>query len=34
MRYRTHNIFVVVEMALAVVLLIGTGLTIRTLVSL
>ena len=34
MRYRTHNIFVVVEMALAVVLLTGTGLTIRTLVSL
>jgi predicted permease len=34
MRYRTHNIFVVMEMALAVVLLIGTGLTIRTLVSL
>ncbi|HYL65279.1 MAG TPA: ABC transporter permease [Candidatus Methylomirabilis sp.] len=34
MRYRTQNIFVVAEMALAVVLLIGTGLTIRTLVSL
>jgi putative ABC transport system permease protein len=33
-RYRTQNIFVVVEMALAVVLLIGAGLTIRTLVSL
>jgi predicted permease len=33
-RYRTQNIFVVVEMALAVVLLIGTGLTLRTLVSL
>jgi predicted permease len=34
MRYRTQNIFVVVEMALAVVLLTGTGLTIRTLVNL
>jgi putative ABC transport system permease protein len=33
-RYRTQGIFVVVEMALAVVLLIGAGLTIRTLVSL
>jgi predicted permease len=33
-RYRTQNIFVIVEMALAVVLLIGAGLTIRTLVSL
>ena len=33
-RYRTQNIFVVVEMALAVVLLIGAGLTIRTLVGL
>jgi predicted permease len=33
-RYRTQNIFVVAEMALAVVLLIGTGLTMRTLVSL
>ena len=34
MRYRTQSIFVIVETALAVVLLIGTGLTIRTLVSL
>jgi predicted permease len=33
-RYRTQNIFVIVEVALAVVLLIGAGLTIRTLVSL
>lgn len=33
-RYRTQSIFVIVEMALAVVLLIGTGLTLRTLVSL
>jgi predicted permease len=33
-RYRTQSIFVIVETALAVVLLIGTGLTIRTLVSL
>jgi predicted permease len=33
-RYRTQNIFVIVEMALAVVLLVGTGLTIRTLVGL
>jgi predicted permease len=33
-RYGMQNIFVVVEMALAVVLLIGAGLTIRTLVSL
>ena len=33
-RYRAQNIFVVVEMALAVVLLIGAGLTIRTLVGL
>lgn len=33
-RYRTQNIFVIVEMALAVVLLIGAGLTIRTLVGL
>jgi len=30
-RYRTQGVFVVVEMALAVVLLIGAGLTIRTL---
>ncbi|HVH59384.1 MAG TPA: ABC transporter permease [Candidatus Sulfotelmatobacter sp.] len=34
MRYRTQSIFVIVETALAVVLLIGAGLTIRTLVSL
>lgn len=33
-RYRTQGIFVVVEMALAVVLLIGAGLTIRTLADL
>ncbi len=33
-RYRTQGIFVVVEMALTVVLLIGAGLTIRTLVGL
>lgn len=33
-RYRTQNIFVIVEMALAVVLLVGAGLTIRTLVGL
>jgi predicted permease len=33
-RYRTQGVFVIVEMALAVVLLIGAGLTIRTLVSL
>jgi predicted permease len=33
-RYRAQNIFVIVEMALAVVLLIGAGLTIRTLVGL
>ncbi len=33
-RYRTQGIFVVVEMALAVVLLAGAGLTIRTLVAL
>ena len=33
-RYRTQNIFVIVEMALAVVLLIGAGLTIRSLVGL
>jgi len=33
-RYRTQGVFVVVEMALAVVLLIGAGLTIRTLVGL
>lgn len=32
--HRTQSIFVVVEMALAVVLLIGTGLAIRTMVSL
>jgi predicted permease len=30
-RYRTQGIFVIVEMALAVVLLVGAGLTIRTL---
>lgn len=33
-RYRTQGIFVVIEMALAVVLLIGAGLTIRTLAHL
>lgn len=33
-RYHTQNIFVVLELALAVVLLIGAGLTIRTLVGL
>ena len=33
-KYRTQGIFVVVEMALAVVLLIGAGLTIRTLTHL
>jgi len=33
-RYRTQNIFVIVEMALAVVLLVGAGLTIRTLMHL
>jgi predicted permease len=33
-RYRAQNTFVVVEMALAVVLLIGAGLTMRTLVGL
>jgi predicted permease len=33
-KYRTQGVFVVVEMALAVVLLIGAGLTIRTLVGL
>jgi predicted permease len=33
-KYRTQGIFVVVEMALAVVLLIGAGLTIRTLTRL
>jgi len=33
-RYRTQGIFVIVEMALAVVLLVGAGLTIRTLVEL
>jgi predicted permease len=33
-RYRTQGIFVIVEMALAVVLLVGAGLTIRTLVGL
>src|SRR5215472_358812 len=32
--YRTQNIFVIVEMALAVILLVGAGLTIRTLVGL
>jgi len=33
-RYRTQGIFVIVEMALAVVLLVGAGLTIRTLADL
>ena len=33
-RHRTQDVFVVVEMALAVVLLIGAGLTIRSLMSL
>lgn len=33
-KYRTQGVFVIVEMALAVVLLVGAGLTIRTLVSL
>ena len=33
-RYRTQNVFVIVEMALAVVLLVGAGLTIRTLIDL
>jgi predicted permease len=33
-RYRTQSVFVIVEMALAVILLIGAGLTIRTLVGL
>jgi predicted permease len=33
-RYRTQGVFVVVEMALTVVLLIGAGLSIRTLVGL
>jgi predicted permease len=33
-RYRTQGVFVIVEMALAVVLLVGAGLTIRTLVGL
>jgi predicted permease len=33
-RYRTQGVFVVIEMALAVVLLIGAGLTIRTLAHL
>ena len=33
-RYRTQGIFVIVEMALTVVLLVGAGLTIRTLVGL
>jgi predicted permease len=33
-KYRTQGVFVIVEMALAVVLLIGAGLTIRTLVGL
>ncbi|HEV2224920.1 MAG TPA: ABC transporter permease [Candidatus Acidoferrales bacterium] len=32
--YRTQSVFVVIEMALTVVLLVGAGLTIRTLVSL
>jgi predicted permease len=33
-RYRTQGIFVVIEMALTVVLLVGAGLTIRTLIGL
>ncbi|MFZ0462407.1 MAG: ABC transporter permease [Candidatus Acidiferrales bacterium] len=33
-RYRTQGVFVIVEMALAVVLLVAAGLTIRTLVGL
>jgi putative ABC transport system permease protein len=33
-RYRTQSVFVIVEMALAIVLLIGAGLTIRTLARL
>ena len=33
-RYRTQSVFVVVEIALTVVLLVGAGLTIRTLVGL
>jgi predicted permease len=33
-RYRTQSVFVVIEMALTVVLLVGAGLTIRTLVGL
>ena len=33
-RYRMQNVFVIVEMALAVVLLVGAGLTIRTLMDL
>jgi predicted permease len=33
-RYRTQRVFVVIEMALTVVLLVGAGLTIRTLVGL
>ncbi|HEV2289447.1 MAG TPA: ABC transporter permease [Candidatus Acidoferrales bacterium] len=33
-RYRTQGVFIVVEMALTVVLLVGAGLTIRTLVGL
>jgi predicted permease len=33
-RYRTQGVFVIVEMALAVVLLVGAGLTIRTLIRL
>jgi predicted permease len=33
-RYRTQGVFVILEMALAVVLLVGAGLTIRTLLDL
>ncbi len=33
-KYRTQGVFVIIEMALAVILLIGAGLTIRTLVGL